>query len=86
VGISIGSEPQLKGVKELIEELRRASQNPSLLIMAGGPLIVHHPEHAKAIGADFHALDAQDAVQAAEKAVKLGSNQGLGQQFFERGS
>ncbi len=85
VGISIGSEPQLFGLKELINELRKASQNPTLIIMAGGPLIVHHPEHAKAVGADIHAMDAEDAVRVAEKTVasRPANNRN---QFFERGS
>jgi MerR family transcriptional regulator, light-induced transcriptional regulator len=84
VGISIGSEPQLEGVDTLIVELRKASQNPNLIIMAGGPVIVHHPEHAKAIGADIFAMDAEDAIRAAEKAVGAHSPTPPG--FFERGS
>jgi MerR family transcriptional regulator, light-induced transcriptional regulator len=69
VGLSIGSEPQLDGVDTLITELRKASQNPSVIIMAGGPVFVHHPDYVKAIGADICALNAEDAVRAAEKAV-----------------
>jgi MerR family transcriptional regulator, light-induced transcriptional regulator len=83
-GISIGSEPQLEGVDDLIIELRKASQNPSLIIMAGGPVFVHHPEYAKSIGADICAMDAEDAVRAAEKAVN--ANVSMQAKFFERGS
>jgi MerR family transcriptional regulator, light-induced transcriptional regulator len=84
VGISIGSEPQLEGVDDLIIELRKASLNPSLIIMAGGPVFAHHPEYARSIGADICAMDAEDAVRAAEKAVN--ANVSMRSGFFERGS
>ncbi len=73
LGLSIGSEPQLEDAQSLIPELRKASRNPSLIIMAGGPVFVHHPEYAKSIGADICAMDAEDAVRSAEKAVGAGS-------------
>lgn len=73
LGLSIGSEPQLEDAQSLITELRKASRNPSLIIMAGGPVFVHHPEYAKSIGADICSMDAEDAVRSAEKAISAGS-------------
>lgn len=84
LGISIGSEPQLEGIDALIVELRKASQNPSLIIMAGGPVFAQHPEYADSIGADICAMDAEAAVREAEKAVDARST--MSARFFERGS
>jgi MerR family transcriptional regulator, light-induced transcriptional regulator len=84
VGLSIGSEPQLEGIDALIIELRRASQNPSLIIMAGGPVFVHHPEYVKSIGADICAMNAEEAVREAEKQV--GARAFSASRLSERGS
>ncbi len=68
-GISIGSEAQLEGLSEFITALRRSSKNSQLVIMAGGPLLVHHPEIAAKIGADTTAADAERAIIEAERIV-----------------
>ncbi|MEN9772628.1 MAG: hypothetical protein RJA58_1271 [Pseudomonadota bacterium] len=68
-GISVGSESQLEGLPEFITELRRHSKNGQLVIMAGGPLLVHHPEIAAQIGADTTAADAEHAILEAERIV-----------------
>ncbi len=68
-GISVGSEGQLEGLPEFITELRRSSKNGQLVIMAGGPLLVHHPEIAAQIGADTTAADAEHAILEAERIV-----------------
>lgn len=68
-GISVGSEAQLDGLPEFITELRRCSKNGQLVIMAGGPLLVHHPEIAAEIGADTTAPDAERAILEAERIV-----------------
>ncbi len=68
-GISVGSEAQLEGLAEFITELRRSSKNGQIVIMAGGPLLVHHPEIAAEIGADTTAPDAERAILEAERIV-----------------
>jgi len=74
-GVSIGSEPQLVGLADFIADLRKASKNKSLLIIAGGPLLIRHPEHAAAIGADATARDAEHAIAEAERLLALHQQQ-----------
>lgn len=69
VGISVGSEPQLRDLDALIHDLRQASMNPSLAVMVGGPVFSHQPELLQHIGADATAIDAQSAVAQAEALV-----------------
>lgn len=66
-GISVGSVAQLEGLPRFIAELRKASNNPSLLVMAGGPLVHQHPEYVDQIGADTITTDADSAVNEAER-------------------
>lgn len=70
-GISVGSEAQLVGLSDFVASLRQASKNKSLLIIAGGPLLVRHPEYAATIGADATAADAERAILEAERLVAL---------------
>lgn len=74
-GVSVGSEPQLIGLSDFVADLREASKNKSLLIIAGGPLLNRHPEHASAIGADATAKDAEHAVAEAERLLALHQQQ-----------
>lgn len=66
VGFSIGAEYQLPDLASTIAAVRRASCNPSLGIMVGGPLLVTHPELFPGVGADITASDAASAVALAE--------------------
>lgn len=66
-GISVGSESQIDGLEELINELRQASRNKSLIIMVGGPMFAHQPSLAEQVGADATAIDAESAVAEAEQ-------------------
>jgi MerR family transcriptional regulator, light-induced transcriptional regulator len=70
-GISIGSEPQLIGLSDFVTALRTASKNKSLLIMAGGPLVLRQPDIAAAIGVDAVAKDAEHAITEAERLIAL---------------
>lgn len=74
-GISVGSEAQLEGLADFVQSLRQASKNKSLLIIAGGPLLLHHPEYAATIGADATATDAEHAIVEAERLVALNQQQ-----------
>lgn len=70
-GISVGSVAQLEGLPRFVAELRQSSNNSSLIIMAGGPLIHQHPEYADQIGADTITTDAESAVAEAERLVSM---------------
>ena len=39
--------------------------------MVGGPLMLAHPEYVATVGADFMAVDAQEAVAQAEARVPM---------------
>jgi methanogenic corrinoid protein MtbC1 len=66
VGISVGSEIHLNGLDALMDDLRQASRNKSLLVMAGGAVFAHQPDLAQTTSADIVAMDAQSAVDQAE--------------------
>lgn len=69
IGLSVGSDHKLDALTQAIAALRRASRNADALIMLGGPILVSNPEIMVAVGADFIAGDARNAVARAEKAV-----------------
>lgn len=71
IGLSIGSESLVKGAAALVSRLRRASHNPLVTILVGGPVCLSHPEVVALIGADGIASDAREAVEQAEKLVAL---------------
>ncbi len=66
VGFSLGAEHQIPELVSTIAAVRRASRNPSVGIMVGGPLVVAHPEFLQDIGADISAETAEEAVEEAE--------------------
>lgn len=69
IGLSVGGDHKLEALTQAIAALRRASRNAEALIMLGGPILASNPEIAVAVGADFTAGDARNAVAKAEKAV-----------------
>jgi methanogenic corrinoid protein MtbC1 len=71
VGLSAATEPQLNGLSSTIRQIRRASMNPALCVMVGGPLLVAHPELAQRLGADATACDGRQAAMCAENALSL---------------
>lgn len=71
IGISVGGEVSLAGLRSLIERIRPASRNPSVGIMVGGPILERQPRLAKQVGADASALDARQAVAQAEALLDL---------------
>lgn len=68
VGFSIGSELSLPWLSRTIAEVRRASRNPSVVILVGGPLFTLNPGWAHDVGADATA-DGRTAPQLAETIV-----------------
>lgn len=71
VGLSAATEPQLNGLSSTIRQIRRASMNPALCVMVGGPLLVARPELAQRLGADATACDGRQAAMCAENALSL---------------
>lgn len=66
IGVSASTDSQINGVTSLIRSLRRVSRNPRVGLMVGGPIFLARPELVASVGADFTAVDARQAVAAAE--------------------
>lgn len=69
VGFSVGSEPQLARLAGSIAGVRSASLNPRIVVMVGGPLFADRPDLLASTGADTGALNADQALQQAERLV-----------------
>ncbi len=69
-GLSIGTEVHLGGVGLAIGALRRASLNPDIGVLVGGPILAQFPDLAARVGADDCAGDAPQAVARAEAFLK----------------
>ena len=65
VGISVSTSDQLPRLKPLITALKRSSRNPSLSVLAGGPVFQDTSLYADAFGLDFICIDPEEAVQMA---------------------
>jgi MerR family transcriptional regulator, light-induced transcriptional regulator len=66
IGISVGAEFQIEGLSSVILGLRRASRNPGVRVMLGGPVAAQQPDLHTRLGADATALDAHQALLVAE--------------------
>ncbi len=64
-GFSIGSNGRLEALAQCIRTVRRASRNPNLGVMVGGPLLLSQPDLVTRVGADTAAIDAAAAVRQA---------------------
>ncbi len=69
VGFSLGSEPQLPWLERSIAQVRAASLNGAVVVMAGGPLFDQHPERLAGLAVDAAARDAPEALALAERLV-----------------
>lgn len=65
VGFSVGAVSQLSNLKAAITAIRRASLNPDIVVMVGGPVFIATPALVAEVGADGTAADAALAVEAA---------------------
>lgn len=65
LGFSLACDERLDDVRREIASVRRASCNPAIAIMVGGPGFTANPSLAGAVGADATAYDARDAVTRA---------------------
>ncbi|WP_428491259.1 cobalamin B12-binding domain-containing protein [Rhodopila sp.] len=65
VGFSIGSMQRLDQLTTCISAVRKASRNPYLAVLVGGPLLLERPDLVARVGADATAVDAPAAVRQA---------------------
>ena len=70
VGFSLSCDERLETVYSEIRAVRRASLNPGLSVMVGGPPFVGNPLLAAQLGADGTATDGQQAVAQAQALVE----------------
>jgi len=71
VGLSVACSDRLEAVAASIRAVRRASCNPAVGIMVGGPMFLANPEFAALVGADATAADGRQAVLQAEALLTL---------------
>ena len=72
LGVGISTEQQLPDIQAVLPRVRQASANPGIKIMLGGPLVQQRPDLVRALGADFSADAADEAVQWAERWLVMG--------------
>lgn len=65
-GLSAATEARLEPLAAVIATLRRASCNPDLAILVGGPLFRGRQDLVRRVGADGSAADGEQAVRQAE--------------------
>lgn len=65
VGFSVGCATRLPRLAHDISHLRRASRNPNVLVLVGGPPFTADPALAARVGADGTAASADDAPRVA---------------------
>ena len=61
VGISVGIEQQLESLAQLVEQIKKASRNPRLAVMLGGPIFTIRNFEAAQFGAGVICTDAREA-------------------------
>ncbi len=69
IGFSLACDDKLDVVRAEIRSVRRASQNPALGVLVGGPGFTANPLLAAQVGADGTAIDGQQAVLQAQALV-----------------
>jgi len=70
VGFSLACDERLEDVYSEIRAVRRASLNPGLAVMVGGPPFIGNPLLAAQLGADGTATDGRQAVAQARALVE----------------
>jgi methanogenic corrinoid protein MtbC1 len=66
VGLSVSTEEQLPNLAQFIQQLKKASHNPQIGVMVGGPIFFVKPELSKAVEADIVGFDAEESLIQAE--------------------
>jgi MerR family transcriptional regulator, light-induced transcriptional regulator len=70
-GLAISCETRLRLLAQSIRTLRRASRNPAIRVLVGGPLFAQRPELVALVGADATSTDARYAPAQAEQLLAL---------------
>jgi methanogenic corrinoid protein MtbC1 len=71
VGFSVSCGSRMEALATSIRRVRRASRNPAVSIMVGGPAFLENPELAALVGADASAVDGRQAALQAEALLAL---------------
>ncbi|WP_375410758.1 B12-binding domain-containing protein [uncultured Methylobacterium sp.] len=71
VGMALGCESRADALGVSIRSVRKASRNPSIGVMVGGPVFLAHPELVQRVGADACAVDAPTAVLVAQRLLDV---------------
>ncbi len=71
VGLSLSCASRLEALATNIRRVRRASRNPAVGILVGGPVFQERPEAVVMVGADATACDGRQATLQAESLVAL---------------
>lgn len=71
LGFSLACDEKLDAVRTEIRSVRRASMNPGLAVLVGGPGFTANPLLAAEVGADGTATDGRQAVLQAQALVDL---------------
>jgi len=69
VGVSVSVERRLPELKAISRTLRAQSRNQSIVLIAGGSMVMQNPQGAIDAGFDLLAVDAVSAVSLADTAV-----------------
>jgi methanogenic corrinoid protein MtbC1 len=69
VGVSVSTEDRVGPAAALVRTIRRASINPHVAVMAGGPVFLRVPEVAAQLAVDAIACDGRQAVGRARELV-----------------
>lgn len=69
IGLTVSTTAHLAALPAILQAVRRASQNPQMVVMVGGPVFADQPSLASAAGADATAADAPAALRIAEQLV-----------------
>lgn len=76
LGFSVSCDDSLDALATAIRTVRRASRNPGIGIMVGGPVFTGHPELAALVGADATAADGRQATLQADALLTLLAGEG----------
>lgn len=71
IGFSLACDEKLDAVRAEIRSVRRASMNPGLAVLVGGPGFTANPLLAAEVGADGTATDGRQAVLQAQALVSM---------------
>jgi methanogenic corrinoid protein MtbC1 len=69
VGVSVSVERRLADLAEICRKLRSWSRNKSIVLIAGGSMVIQNPQGAIGAGFDLLAVDAVSAVALADTVV-----------------